>query len=298
MSDSAEFEKLTMLEARLAAALDRIASGLATGATGQARIDDPGLTSAALEDAQARADTAENTAAQWAERAGMLEAELAEAQAALTAARAGDDAPDTSEVDGLRTEADGLRTERDALEQRVDALEAARQADRDEANRTIAARDEEIASLKSRLSDAMAQASSGSEEDDEDRGDAALSSEDLHVLQMRIKRLKRQRAMARSERDRVLGKLDELDRGPEDIDARIVQLRHELADLRVSHADLTEQLAAMNDQTVEDKTLATIVEGLVTELQALQDIRAAEAGELDRILAELGPLDAEDKAHA
>lgn len=58
MGDNAEFEKLSTLEARLAAALDRIAVGLGE-APARAPAEDPGITSGAFEDALIRAETAE-----------------------------------------------------------------------------------------------------------------------------------------------------------------------------------------------------------------------------------------------
>ena len=76
MGDNAEFEKLSMLEGRLAAALERIAGGI-----GQLRseppIEDPGITSSAFEDAVIRAEAAEARAAE-------LEARLAALEAAAT----------------------------------------------------------------------------------------------------------------------------------------------------------------------------------------------------------------------
>jgi hypothetical protein len=84
MGDSAEFEKLGALEARLAAAIDRIAKGMA------ARGGDGG-DGAATEDAVARKpprprQDAEARAAELAQRVAALEARLAETQDALGAA--------------------------------------------------------------------------------------------------------------------------------------------------------------------------------------------------------------------
>lgn len=84
MGETAEFEKLNTLEARLAAALDRIATGL-----GEAMVpvvlEDPGLSSAAFEDALLRAEAAEARIAQLeAQMAGLIDP--AQAQAAAQAA--------------------------------------------------------------------------------------------------------------------------------------------------------------------------------------------------------------------
>lgn len=84
MGETAEFEKLNTLEARLAAALDRIAAGLGSTMPAMA-LEDPGVSSAALEDAVIRAETAEaRVAALEAQMTGLVEAAKAAAQA-LTA---------------------------------------------------------------------------------------------------------------------------------------------------------------------------------------------------------------------
>ncbi|MBF9046730.1 hypothetical protein LSUCC0031_06340 [Rhodobacterales bacterium LSUCC0031] len=86
MGETAEFEKLNTLEARLAAALDRIAAGIGT-MPAHPPLEDPGLSSAAAEDALIRAEAAEaRMAALEAQMAGMIDA--AEAVAAAQAAAA------------------------------------------------------------------------------------------------------------------------------------------------------------------------------------------------------------------
>lgn len=84
MGETAEFEKLNTLEARLAAALDRIATGLGEAMV-PAVLEDPGLSSAAFEDALLRAEAAEARIAQLeAQMAGLIDP--AQAQAAAQAA--------------------------------------------------------------------------------------------------------------------------------------------------------------------------------------------------------------------
>ena len=84
MGETAEFEKLNTLEARLAAALDRIATGLGD-AMGKPPLEDPSLSSAAFEDAVIRAERAEARIAELeAEMAGLIDP--AQAQAAADAA--------------------------------------------------------------------------------------------------------------------------------------------------------------------------------------------------------------------
>jgi DNA repair exonuclease SbcCD ATPase subunit len=84
MGETAEFEKLNTLEARLAAALDRIAAGLGSAMPAVA-LEDPGVSSASLEDAMIRAETAEaRVAALEVQMTGLVDAAKAAAQA-LTA---------------------------------------------------------------------------------------------------------------------------------------------------------------------------------------------------------------------
>ena len=101
MGDTAEFEKLHTLEARLAAALDRIAMGLGE-APASAPLDDPGFTSAALEDALIRAHSAEA-------RVAALEARLS--QPAPDPAPSRDSVALLARIDDLEMRLGSLRAE-------------------------------------------------------------------------------------------------------------------------------------------------------------------------------------------
>ncbi|PWK62898.1 hypothetical protein [Roseicyclus mahoneyensis] len=110
MGDNAEFEKLSTLEARLAAALDRIAVGL--GETQViAPVEDPGITSGAFEDALIRAEAAEARAAE-------LEAYLA----AQSGTAELDDS--TSLITALEAQVERLSAERAERDARIEALNA------------------------------------------------------------------------------------------------------------------------------------------------------------------------------
>lgn len=86
MGDTAEFEKLNTLEARLAAALDRIATGLGERLA-QAPLEDPGLSAASFDDLLMRAETAEaRVATLEAQIAGLVDPAAAEAAAQEAAA--------------------------------------------------------------------------------------------------------------------------------------------------------------------------------------------------------------------
>ncbi|NKX45896.1 hypothetical protein [Roseicyclus persicicus] len=267
MGDNAEFEKLSTLEARLADALDRIAVGVGE-AVARAPIEDPGMTSGAFEDAQIRAEAAEA-------RAAALEARVAELEAAggVGAVR------DLSEIEA----------ERDAALQRVQALEAARQADRDEAERTLGARDARIAALEAGLSEAQA-APADSAEADRLRGVVG-------ELEARVARLRAERAEAIAERDEARDIAEELQAASGmDPEERAMALRAEIKELRVINARLTKNLARLRGEKASDPTVLN--KALVVELDALRAARASEAAELERILADLGQPGAGEGGHA
>lgn len=133
MGDNAEFEKLSVLEARLAAALERISTGVgALSVQTQMPLDDPGLTSAAMEEAQMRADSAEARVAE-------LEAELAQAVPVV-------EGPDPADVAALLEERDALAGQVETLAGRVAELEA-------EAAASAPADDDTVEILRVRVTD-------------------------------------------------------------------------------------------------------------------------------------------------
>ncbi|MBF9060047.1 hypothetical protein HKCCSP123_12720 [Rhodobacterales bacterium HKCCSP123] len=253
MGDNAEFEKLTTLEARLAAALDRIAVGLGE-VQAAVPVEDPTLTSAAFEDLQLRAEAAEA-------RVAALQAELAEAGASSSSASA---------------EAE-LIAERDAALRRAAALEAAREADRDESHRILATRDAEIEELRAAL------ASPGLSEEDDTT--AALRTQ-IADLEAKVARLRAERAEAFAERDEARDIAEEMQAAsgvtPDD---RAMALRAEVQELRVINERLTKNLNRMRGENASDPGLLN--KALVVELDALKAIRASEAAELSRILSDL-----------
>jgi chromosome segregation ATPase len=297
MGESAEFETLTMLEARLAAALDRIASGLSdVQAAPPAPLEDPGMTSAMMEDAFARADSAEAQSAALQDRVRALETRLEEAQAALNDAetRAAPAPPEVSSDDIA-----ALMQERDMLAQRVQALEAGRKADRDEFNRVLAARDEDITGLQGELQElreAAADAVATPQSDPAPDANPGGNSEMVEIMLVRVRRMRAQRGEARAQRDDALDMLEELKAPTRDIDARLTALRSEIVRLRVANDDLVEQLARLRDSGQVDA--AAVYEALFDEIAALRAARASEAAEIERILNDLGPALAEGGANA
>lgn len=258
MGDNAEFEKLTMLEARLAAALDRIAVGLGE-AQAMARIEDPAFTSGALEDMQMRVEAAEA-------RAAALEAELGAGRDAAAAQAS-------------------LIAERDAALQRAAALEAAREADRDEAQRALAAREAELATLRAAAQSEISAADAPTEVPSEAEATAALEAQ-LAELQGRVGRLRAERAEALAQRDEARDLLEEMQAStgvtPDD---RVMALRAEVQELRVINERLAKNLDRMRSANASDPRLLN--KALVVELDALKAIRASEAAELSRILSDL-----------
>lgn len=256
MGDNAEFEKLSTLEARLAAALDRIAIGLGEA---QARpiAEDPGITSGAFEDAQIRAEAAEARVAE-------LEATIA-AQTA-TAPDAGDDL--------AQYEAE-LAAAAHALEAR-DATIAALQAD------LAAARD---------AAQQAAQTPTPTPAPDP-QPDPALGEMSARIadLEGRVARLRAERAEAIAERDEARDIAEELQAGGGmDPDDRAMALRAELQELRTINERLTKNVNRLRSQRGDDPRVLN--KALVVELDAIKAARASEAAELDRILADLGLAD-------
>lgn len=262
MGDNAEFEKLSIFEARLAAALDRIAVGL-----GEAQVslppEDPAQTSGAFEDALIRAETAE--------------ARVAELEALLAAqATPGTDV--------------GLAGERDAAWARAEALEA----ERDALSATVAERDATIAALRDDLAAAEAAVAAADATDPE-----ALEhlSAQVAELEARVTRLRAERAEAIAERDEARDIAEELQAaggmGPDD---RAMALRAEVQELRVINERLTKNVNRLRGENATDPSVLN--KALVVELDALRAARASEAAELERILADLDRAEQEEGAHA
>lgn len=202
MGDNAEFEKLSMLEGRLAAALERIAGGI-----GQLRseppIEDPGITSSAFEDAVIRAEAAEARAAE-------LEARLAALEAAATPSA---EAADTAEVERLTAqvaELEGrvarLRAERaEAIAERDEArdiaeeLQAAGGMGPDDRNMALRAEVQELRTINERLTKNLNRL----------RGENATDPNVLNkALVVELDALKAARASEAAELERILADMD------------------------------------------------------------------------------------------
>jgi len=238
MGDNAEFEKLSTLEARLAAALDRIAVGLGEA---QARMppEDPTQTSGAVEDALIRADTAE--------------ARVAELEAMLASQPAPDDAV-------------GLAGERDAAWARAEALEA----ERDALAEAVAERDATIATLRGDLAAAGADAA---DPEAVDRLTAQVAD-----LEARVTRLRAERAEAIAERDEARDIAEELQAaGGMDPDDRAMALRAEAQERRVLNERLTKNVNRLRGENATDPGVlnkALVVE--LDALRAARASEAAE----------------------
>ncbi len=263
MGDNAEFEKLSTLEARLAAALDRIAVGL-----GEVQPylppEDPAYTSSAFEDAQIRAEAAE--------------ARVAELEALIAAGPPQGDTPDAST----------LEVERDVALARAEALEA----DNHDWARAVAQRDHTIAALRAELE--TAQVAPAAEPDtgatDELRAQVA-------ELEGKLARMRAERAEAIAERDEARDIAEELQvSGGIAPDDRAMALRAEVKELRTINERLTRNIDRLRGENATDPKVLN--KALVVELDALKAARASEAAELDRILADLDRAEAGEGGHA
>jgi chromosome segregation ATPase len=285
MSDSAEFQTLSALEARLASALDRIADGL--GPLRARRMDDPDMTSAVMEDALATADAARTAEAVALARVAEMEAKLA---AATPVAAAADDTA-LKDMTAAR-----------------DALDAARKADADDARRMAKTRDEAVAAAKAELEEARAanadlrdRLSKAQEAATARNPDGTVEnlSVEFQTLRGRVARLRLERNEARQERDEATDQLDELRAmagGDDTVDTRVLTLRAELRSLQGEAEMAAIHLEQLQATPITDA--AGVNAAMVSELRALRAARAAEAAELARVLDEMRPLIDGDAAHA
>jgi chromosome segregation ATPase len=253
MGDSAEFEKLTALETRLAAALDRIAKGLA--AQGVA-VGDAGASAALraqVEAAETARAEAEARAGDLAARVAALEGRLGDAQEALAAAEA---------------HASRMATLEDSL----------------------AARDARIAEMTAAQAELEARIAGLETSAVETGGDAARLEELEHeagILRRRVERARQERDEMRAARDAAQDLADELSEGSgAEPEPRILALRGEVRRLQSVIDDMSQGLdtlraAASGGGDGVDSVLAA-------QVAALTEARRAEAAELGRILADLG----------
>ncbi|WP_224814419.1 hypothetical protein [Hasllibacter sp. MH4015] len=288
MGDSAEFEKLTELEARLARALDRISAGIAAGAGGASRSDagQDGGDLAAAEEARAEAEA---RAAEMSERVDALEARLAETQDTLAETQqelTKERAEAMPSVDMATLNAlEGRAAEAEARRGTVEAELAARTATIAEMRAALDAAADELEAAR-----AQAQAAPEVNEDHE----AAIA-----VLNRRLERVREERDAARAECDAAKDVADELRAtGDGDPDDRMLELRRDLRVAQARAEDLAAQLEKARTGDAADGDAR--VEALQTELQALRDLRGVEAAELGRIVADLeaGIETADEVSHA
>jgi chromosome segregation ATPase len=288
MGDNAEFEKLSALEARLAAALDRLSVGLGEILETRATLVDPDLTSAAVEDAQIRVDAAEAEIAELRLKVDARDAELAQAQAEAERLRADSGAVQSdvaaaqaalaaaqTEIETLRadlaaaqsaqsevmSEADliALKSERDMQVQRAEALEAARSADRDEMNRLLANRDTEIEQLMVQIS--HLREANESLEAQVSNSDGEVDAEEVQKLRSDLNEARTVVEVFYAERRKLVDKLD--------------VMKKERNDARAALAEAQSSSAAMPDPEV------------VASLQADLDALRTTNGQLTKMLSEL-----------
>jgi chromosome segregation ATPase len=251
MSDSEEFEKLGALEARLAAAMDRIAKGLA------ARSGETGGDARVLA-AETAAREAEARASELSERVSALEARLSEAQEAL--ARAESKLAESSSAD-------------EAALEKARAELAEREAERDAA---LAAQK----ALESRVAELEATAAVAPEPAD---------PAELAVLKRRVERARAERDEAIEARDRAQDTADELaEAAGAAPDERVLALRSELRGLRGAVDRMSSGLDELRSVAMGAGDGAEgINRVLEAQVAALTEARKAEAAELGRILSEL-----------
>jgi predicted RNase H-like nuclease (RuvC/YqgF family) len=202
MGDNAEFEKLSMLEARLAAALDRIAGGI-----GQMRaappIEDPGITSSAFEDAVIRAEAAEARAAELEARLAALDAAAAPREESADTAEIERLTAQVAELEGrvtrLRAERAEAIAERDEARDIAEELQAAGGMGPDDRNMALRAEVQELRTINERLTKNLNRL----------RGENASDPSVLNkALVVELDALKAARASEAAELERILADMD------------------------------------------------------------------------------------------
>ncbi|BDW85682.1 hypothetical protein [Roseicyclus marinus] len=202
MGDNAEFEKLSMLEARLAAALDRIAGGI-----GQMRaappIEDPGITSSAFEDAVIRAEAAEARAAELEARLAAFEAAAAPREESADTAEIERLTAQVAELEGrvtrLRAERAEAIAERDEARDIAEELQAAGGMGPDDRNMALRAEVQELRTINERLTKNLNRL----------RGENASDPNVLNkALVVELDALKAARASEAAELERILADMD------------------------------------------------------------------------------------------
>lgn len=270
MGDNAEFEHLSAIEVRLAAALDRIAVGISAG--GSAEAD------AARLDAETRATELE-------ERVSALEARLTETQDALSDAQA-DAASARAETAAQSPGADTAALA--ALEARLAAAEAARgaaQAELEDRNGEAVEKDAALAEMQTALEAAQTAATQ-----DDLPQEASAEVEDIEkalaVMGLRAERAREERDAARKAADAAIDVADELREATGTTpDERVLDLRRQLRLVRTRAEDLAAQMSLLQSGAGVDASV--LDQGLLAEVETLRQLRAADTAELDRILGEM-----------
>lgn len=270
MGDNAEFEHLSAIEVRLAAALDRIAVGISAG--GSAEAD------AARLDAETRATELE-------ERVSALEARLTETQDALSDAQA-DAASARAETAAQSPGADMAALA--ALEARLAAAEAARgaaQAELEDRNGEAVEKDAALAEMQTALEAAQTAATQ-----DDLPQEASAEVEDIEkalaVMGLRAERAREERDAARKAADAAIDVADELREATGTTpDERVLDLRRQLRLVRTRAEDLAAQMSLLQSGAGVDASV--LDQGLLAEVETLRQLRAADTAELDRILGEM-----------
>lgn len=309
MGDSADFEKLTAMEARLSAALDRIAAGLSARPLQGTSVSE-GQHAAMAEAEEARLD-AESRAQEAEERVVALEARLAETQDTLSDTQAELQVALAAQADGGAPEPVRQAPEIDttalvALERRLAEADAAHGI----AMAELAERDATLAELHSKLADKdallaeahaaleaaeTAMAESTSVPTEIQSADAVPSSRDaeiedmekaLAVMGRRVERARAERDAARAAYDAAADLADELrEASGSEPEARVLELRRQLRLMRNRAEDLAAELSLL--QSAAEVDAAALDQGLRAEVEALRHLRESDAAELDRIVQEM-----------
>lgn len=263
MGDLADFENLSALEKRLSQALDRISTGI------KARDEARGA------EAEAEARATEAT-----ERVSALEARLSETQDALSEAQ--------SEATSAREEAKAARDEADTARAQAAATPAVDTDALSDLKARLEASEKQVAEMNA----ALAEARDALEAAKSDPFDVASDAEPedmekaLAVMGRRVERARTERDQARTACDAATDALDELKEATgADVDARILELRRQLRQMRTRSEDLAAQVSLLQSGASVDAAL--LDQSLLAEVETLRQMRDTDAAELDRIVQDM-----------
>lgn len=305
-------EQIEELQARVLAAMDRIASGVSTLEANQEAAE-AATPNAELEQALEEERTAN---AQLDERLRLLRGRLDELETQAEAAQAGAGDAETiaaleAEVQLLRNEV-GNTAERDALLMEVDRLKGALEGAQ---NETASAKEQgeiletEVARLKSELETALVAAAPSNEpiisevdfaaleaernrlKSELETATAATSTAETQVAEAQAQAEQAQAALTEAQAAAAEAQVAAVQPMPVENDETLIKLDQELTSLRTANDQLVQSNAALRDANAEGVGDPSLINAaLQAEIDGLRAANATDRAEMSAVMARLEPL--------